>query len=96
MDYKLGNSKYIKALGETQEICCPKCKNNVKLSVFSNFEARAIPKLPLVKTGNIYFLVCPSCSAIYGVDSNNAKAFKNGTEYAILQGDLKELEEYIV
>lgn len=96
MDYKLGNSKYIKALGVTQKIKCPKCENEVQLSVFSNFEARAIPKLPLVKTGNVYFLVCPKCSALYGVDENNGKTFKQGCEFAILQGDLKELKEYNV
>lgn len=96
MDYKLGNSKYIKELGETEEICCPKCNNKTKLSVFSNFEARAIAKLPLVKTGNVYFLVCPKCSAIYGVDESNGKTFQKGSEFAIMQGDLKELKEYIV
>lgn len=96
MDYKLGNSKYLNEHGETEKICCPKCNNKVKLSVFSNFEARAIAKLPLIKTSNVYFLVCPKCSAVYGVDANNAKAFKNGSKFAIMQGDLKELEEYIV
>lgn len=96
MNYKLGNSKYIKPLGETEELTCPKCNSKVKLSVFSNFEARAISKLPLVKTGNVYFLICPSCSAVYGVDESNGKTFKNGEKFAILQGDLKSLKEYDV
>ena len=96
MDYRLGNSKYINALGETEVLTCPKCKKEVKLSVFSNFNTRAVAKLPFLKAGYIYFLVCPECSAIYGVDESNGTAFKKGAEFAIMQGDLKEPEEYKV
>lgn len=94
MGYKLGNSNKIKALGETQKLTCPKCSKEVKMSVFSNLDIRAIAKLPLIKAENVYLLVCPSCASIYGVDKSNGKTFEKGTEFAIMQGDLKELTEY--
>lgn len=96
MEYKLGNSKKIKSLGETEEITCPKCKKDVRLSVFSNLDTRAIAKLPLIKQSKVYFLVCPCCSAIYGVDESNGNTFKQGSPYAIMQGDLKELKQFDV
>lgn len=96
MEYRLGNNKKIKAYGETQELTCPKCQNDVKLSVFSNNDTRLTSELPLFKSEDIYFLVCPKCNAIYNVDNSNGKAFKKGTEFSIMQGDLKELKAFNV
>lgn len=96
MEYRLGNSKKIKEHGETTEIECPKCKSRVKFSVYTNFEARLTAELPLVKTGNVYFLVCSKCAAVFGVDADKGKTFEKGQPLAILTGDLKELKEFEV
>ena len=58
MDYRLGNNKKIKSLGETVELTCPQCENKVNMSVFSNSELTITAELPYVSTGNVYFLVC--------------------------------------
>lgn len=94
MDYKLGNSKILNTLGETQSLTCPKCSKEVKLSVYSNLDVRAISKLPLIKSEKVYMLVCPNCASVFGVDESNGKTFEKGTQFAIMQGDLKELKEY--
>jgi transcription elongation factor Elf1 len=96
MEYKLGNSKNIYSHGQTTEITCPHCKEKVEFSVFTNFETRAIAKLPLIKTNNIYFLVCPNCAKVYTVDEAQGKAFRKDSKFAILTGDLKELEKFDV
>lgn len=96
MEYKLGNSKKIFSQGETAEIICPKCECKTKMSVFTNFEARLTAELPLVKTQQVYFLVCPCCSSIFTVDEAKGKTFKKGEKLAIGSYDLKELEEFDV
>lgn len=94
MEYRLGNSDKIYAHGETTELTCPHCKNQVNFSVYTNFEARLIAKFPLVKTGNVYFLVCPECASVYTVDEDQGHAFRKDSELAILTADLKELEPF--
>ena len=96
MDYRLGNNKKIKALGETAELTCPKCGKKVNLSVFSNAEIRLSAELPIVSSGNVYFLICPECSAIYGVDESKGNVFKKGEKLAIGDFDLKELKAFDV
>lgn len=94
MDYKIGNSNKIDAVGETVEITCPKCNEKTHFSVFSNLDTRFIAKFPLIHSENVYFLVCPKCSAVFGVDNQNGKLFKKGEKLAIGDFDLKELREF--
>lgn len=94
MNYKLGNSKYINSQGETEELTCPKCSQIVNFSVFTNFEARIIPKLPLVKAGSVFFLVCPNCSSIFTVKQEVGNVFAKGEKLAIGNYDLKELDKF--
>jgi uncharacterized protein YbaR (Trm112 family) len=96
MEYRLGNSKNVYSHGETTEILCPNCKKRVEFSVFTNFETRAIAKLPLIKAQNVYFLVCPNCASVYTVDEDKGKTFRKDSKLAILTGDLKELEQFDV
>ncbi|MCR5208272.1 MAG: CpXC domain-containing protein [Eubacterium sp.] len=94
MDYRLGNNKKIKEVGHTVDIVCPKCSHKVKLSVFSNAELRLTPELPIVSNGTVYFLVCPSCGAVFGVDEDKGNIFKKGEKLAIGNFDLKELKSF--
>ena len=55
-----------------------------------------IPSLPLVKLENVYFLVCPECASVYGIDSSKGKALKNGEQLAVGNYDLKELKSFEV
>ncbi len=96
MEYRLGNSKRIYPQGETTEIECPKCKEKVCFSVFTNYEFRLKAELPLFKSGDVYFAVCPNCSAVFGVDEDLGKVFKKGEKLAILTGNLKELDKFEV
>ena len=68
MEYKIGNSNKIDSIGESVEITCPKCNQKTNFSVFSNLDTRFIPKFPLIYSKNVYFLVCPKCSAVFGID----------------------------
>ena len=94
MEYRLGKSKRILEAGQTVKLECPNCKRKVNFSVFSNMNTSLIPSLPLVKLENVYFLVCPECAAVYGVDSSKGKALKNGEQLAIGNYDLKELKAF--
>ncbi len=96
MEYGLGNYKKIMSCGETVELTCPKCKNKVNMSVFSNGEFRLSAKLPLFNAGDVYFLVCPKCSALYGVDESKGINFKKGEKLSIGNYDLKELKSFDV
>lgn len=96
MDYRLGNSKDINFIGETELLTCPKCEKKVLMSVFSNGETRLTATLPFFKTGNVYFLVCPACSGVFGVEESSGKVFKKGEKLAIGNFDLKELEGFHV
>lgn len=91
-----GNSKKIYSQGETTEIICPKCKEQVNFSVFTNFELRLKAEFPLFKAGNIYFAVCPNCSSVFGIDEDAGKVFKKGEKLAVLTGNLKELDKFEV
>lgn len=96
MEYKLGNSDRIYSHGETMALVCPKCNCKAKFPVFTNFEARLIAKFPLLKTGNVYFTVCPNCAAVFGIDASKGHSFRNGEELAIGNFDLQELELFDV
>lgn len=96
MEYRIGNSYKIKSIGETEELTCPKCNEKVNLSVFSNFSTKLKADFPLIDAKNIYFLVCPKCSALFGVDTEKGNVFKKGSKLAIGNFDLKELEKFDV
>ncbi|MGN0531663.1 MAG: hypothetical protein ACI4IN_02595 [Eubacterium sp.] len=96
MEYRLGNYKKVKSIGETEEVTCPKCNNKVNMSLFSNGEFRLQADFPLFRTGNVFFLVCPHCSAIYGVDESKADNFVKGEKLSIGNYDLKELNGFNV
>lgn len=94
MKYKLGNGKHLHEAGKTQKLPCPKCGKTVNLSVFYNFEARLKASLPLITVGNFYFAVCPECASFFKIDKSNAQEFRKGTLFAIMAGDLKDLDVY--
>lgn len=94
MDYRLGKSKKIYDEGTTEKIECPTCKSNVEFSVFTNGDSKLVAKLPIIKLNTVYFLVCPKCGAVYGVDEAKGKSFKNGEKLAIGNYDLKELTRF--
>ncbi len=96
MNYRLGNSKDIDFIGETELITCPKCGSKVLMSVFSNAETRFKAQLPFVTSGKVYFLVCPACSSVFGVEESTGNVFKKGEKLAIGNFDLKELEGFHV
>lgn len=94
MDYRLGNNKKIKSLGETTPLICPDCKKTVEMSLFSNAELRITSEFPIITSGNVYFLVCPECGAIFGVDEDKGNTFKKGEKLAIGNFDLKKLKSF--
>ncbi|MBR3149588.1 MAG: hypothetical protein IKF64_05395 [Eubacterium sp.] len=94
MEYRLGNYKKIKSSGDTVELICPKCNEKVNMGVFSNGETRLTSELPFFTNGEVYFLVCPSCANVFGVDETKGKTFKKGEKLAIGNFDLKELDKF--
>ena len=91
MEYRLGNNKKIKSSGETVELTCPKCDKKVRMSLFSNSEMKITAELPFIKKGDVFFLICPECAAVFGVDESKGKDFKKGEMLSIGNFDLKEL-----
>lgn len=94
MEYRIGKDKRLSEIGQTDTLVCPKCKSKVKFSVFSNKDLSLTTKLPLVKIQDVFFLVCPECAGIFGVDNAKGKEFKNGEALAIGNYDLKELTQF--
>lgn len=94
MEYKLGNSMKIYHQGETVPIVCPKCHKKVKFSVFSNIETRLKAKFPPLEIGYVYFLICPHCSSVFGINEETGDTFVKGEEFAIGNYDLKELKKF--
>lgn len=94
MKYRLGNSIKMFEKGNTVEMECPNCKKEVEFSVFSNRDTKLTNEFPLVKSQNVYLLVCPNCFKSYTVDSLKGKSFEKGEPLSIGYYDLKELKEY--
>lgn len=94
MDYKLGNSKKINEFGVTPELSCLKCGENVQLSVFTNLDTFLVPKFPLIKSKNVYFLVCPKCAGIFTADVKKENIKRKDKMLNISSDDLKELDIY--
>lgn len=94
MEYRTGNNKKIIEHGETVELTCPNCNKKVNFSLFSNKKASLTSEFPILKNSNVYFLVCPECAKVYGVDESFGKNFKKGEKLAIGNFDFKELEEF--
>ena len=96
MKYSLGNSRRIRAEGETVEITCPKCSKKVNFSIFTNLNTDVVAKFPVLKFNNVYFAVCPNCSSAFAIDEAQGKEFKKGEKLAIGDFDLKELTPFEV
>lgn len=95
MEYRLGTDNHIKARGETVELTCPQCGKKGHFGVFSNFERRIAVKLPLpLECQTVYFLVCPNCAAVFGVDEQKGDDFKKGSTLSIGNFDLKDLKPF--
>ncbi len=96
MSYRLGNNKEIEEIGKTLPLTCPKCKGKVSFSVYSNKGFDLIPEFPIIKNKTVFFLVCPSCASVYGVDEALGSSFKKGEKLSIGNFDFKELEVFDV
>jgi len=93
MEYKLGNSKYVKSRGDTYELVCPECKKMAQFGVFSNFERHLAAKFPPLDLNTVYFLVCPECASVFTVDEEIGNKFLKHRE-DITEQDLKKLKVY--
>lgn len=96
MEYRLGKSLKIYDIGQTLELECPNCKNKVSFSVFTNLDTKLQAKMPVVKLENVYFLVCPKCASVFGIDNSKGKEFKKGEKLSVGNYDLKELKKFEV
>ena len=94
MAYRLGNNKKVKDVCETLELTCPNCNKKVNFAVYSNGEMDIVPEFPIIKNGTVYFLVCPSCAKVYGVEETTGKNFKKGEKLSIGNFSLTELKEF--
>lgn len=94
MEYRIGKSLRIKEQGQTVELTCPKCSKKVKFSVFSNRNPELIPDIPFLTNENVYFLICPECASVFGINKDAGKVFTKGEELAIGNFDLKELKSF--
>lgn len=93
MEYRLGNSKYIKSGGDTEILECPKCKEKVRFGVFMNYERRLSVE-NMIDCNNVYFLVCPKCTSFFTVDESKGDNFRKGENLSIGNFDLKDLKKF--
>lgn len=93
MQYKLGNSKKVYDKGETTLLECPNCKKKVKFEMFSNFDTRLKASFPLIESKNVYFVVCPNCAKVYGVEHDSAKEMKKD-KLAVGNFDITDLKPF--
>lgn len=94
MEYKIGNSRFVKSRGETYLLNCPNCKKLSEFGVFSNYKRTLVPQFPPIDCNTVYFLICPNCATIYTVDETVGDSFKKGNREDITEQDLKPLDEY--
>lgn len=91
MEYKIGKSLRIQEQGQTTDLTCPECNKKVKFSVFSNKNPELISDIPFIKNDNVYFLICPECAGIFGVDKTKGDIFSKDEKLAIGNYDLTKL-----
>ena len=96
MEYKLGNSSLLREIGITNTLVCPKCNNEVKLTVFRNRDKHIDEKakIPYLKFNKVYCAVCPNCAGIFSVINEHGKAFEKGDKDAVSNFILGNLEEF--
>lgn len=94
MEYRIGNAKKIKELGTTELLTCPACNQKAEMPVYANGKTELIAELPLIKSGKVYFTVCPHCAAAYAIETRAGKTFAKGEPLAIGNFDLKPLEAF--
>lgn len=81
--YKLGNSKRVFDLGETQEQTCPKCKENAIFPVYKNLNLEITAKAPFLNDDSVYFTFCPYCKQSFLIPYEMGTAFEKGDHWAI-------------
>jgi DNA-directed RNA polymerase subunit RPC12/RpoP len=93
MEYRLGNSKEINEIGNTSPLVCPKCNKKSSFMLLSNGETRLSADFPFVSSGTVYFLVCPECSSVFGIDEDKGDLFKKD-KLVVGNFDFKELKPF--
>lgn len=93
MQYKAGNSKYVRLNGESEEIICPNCGEKVHFGIFSNSEIDLIPEFPLFDAKIIYFAVCPNCASVFKIRNGAGSGFKDN-KLSIGNFDFEKLPEF--
>lgn len=94
MEYRLGNFKKVKTTGKSVSTICPKCDSQIDTQLFYNGCLRLKSDFPLLDGENIYFLVCPHCSAIHGVNSQLGNKIARGKVTSVDKAELKELQPF--
>ncbi len=94
MEYRLGNSKWVKSAGDTVEITCPECNEKGHFGVFTNADTRLKTTFPLFTNNDVYFLVCPKCATVFTVEESIGKTFKDGELLSIGDYSLKKLKKF--
>lgn len=93
MEYRLGNANKIKEKGELPKpIKCPNCNKTVKFSVYSNGETR-LDAETIIKSGNVYFMICPECLSVFTMDESLGKSLKK-KDTVVWDSDLLKLQEF--
>lgn len=83
MNYKLGNSKYLKDLGITQEQTCPICKETVSFPVYKNPNFEVTASFPFFDDDAVYFTLCPSCKQNFRIPHALGSAYEKGDKWAV-------------
>lgn len=97
MAYKIGNTKYLKPLGSTEETACTDCGEKVELQVFSNQNYQFAFRFPPFEVNDVCFSVCPRCAAVHQImpESVETRRTKDGKkETVITKFQLEELKTF--
>lgn len=94
MNYKLGNSKRVLELGETQEQLCPACDKSTVFPVYKNGNLELIGEVPFIDTEFVYFTVCQQCKKCFCIQHQQGIAFEKGDKWAIRSHGFFEPRHY--
>lgn len=83
MQYRLGNSKHVLSLGETQEQTCPKCEKDAVFPVFKNPNLELTAAAPFINDDPVYFTFCPFCKQCFLIPLAMGSAYEKGDAWAV-------------
>lgn len=73
--------------GNTNNVICPACNENVSMRLFTTKDTTLVAKIK-GEDKNIYISVCPNCASVFSVNTNYLRERASGTAVFLTESDL--------